>query len=1363
VPADAAAIDPQARLTVEAAADALAAASPDAPRSTTALYVGAMYHEYLDLQSGVGRGSLPPRAVVGCGAAFLVGRAARALALGGPAASVDTACSSSAVALDAARAAVRNGAARGAVAVGVNACLRPHTAAAVCALAALSSAGRCSALDAGADGYGRGEGAVALVVAHAGARAPLASLTSTAVNVASLSAALTAPSGPAQAALLDAVMAGSGGVAASSLALHGTGTPLGDPIEVAAAKALSIASSNLRLSAPKAGLGHTEGAAGGAGALAAAAASRLAPAPPVARLRSLNPHVADALSRWIDGAAIGRAAGCPATGGLAVASAFGMSGVNAATALAPPPDALAVPTPPFLPWVHRRAYALPRDFAPAAVGRAAGRAAWFAPRRADAALAALAAAAGAGGAPALALEAAYGAAATLTDSTNVFLARVAAAAGARGAPAAVAVDAATGAVRAWLDGGSEPALTAIVVAVREAGAGRPRRRCALAPRSRTRPTASTLAVLAPADDGNSFVVHPGAWTASIALAGLATGRGLLAAAGAARANSGRARWAAAAPAAARAGAACLLAPNLVASAPFRDPVAAAAGACRFVVEWRVGTPAAEARRSARPSRPHRLVPSIVATAARLAAAAPASGRSTIALRTRGAAPAPAPGGARGRAGAAAAAALVRCLPYELASLDGFVVDGDLWGGGGEEGRYGGGDDAAVAGRAARVPRLAYAPPAAARAFCAPSSITITGGGGGLGALAGAAAAAGGAARVEMLARSARSAAPALLAWSPVPVSAAAADVARQADVADAASRSLAYPARPGGLVHSAGSPGAGALAALAPAATRSAVAPKAVALAALLAASAAAPLASVACFSSVSAVAGFGGHAPYAAANAAADSLAATTADAGVPVCSLQWGAWAGVGMAASRVRERDAAALVPAVGARALEGALAAAAAGVSPAVVGFAPRAYWQRLADGAGRAWPLVEEEVVAAAQAVDAQAAPAAAPTPTITTLDRVLAFIADAVADLTGAPPSPDAPLADSGVDSLAAIELRRRLAAAFGVDAPSAASPGVSAARLAADVVAASAGASARAAPPASSAWIAPATTTPLMRLFCLPYAGGVSEAVFGGWGRLLPPAVAVCPVELPGRGRRARDAPPADLRSLAAQLVAGLDLDAGPYALFGACLGAVLAYEVAAEAARVGARPPLALFVAAAAPPHLYAPAVARLYLPPGMAAPADAKALAADAAARLRAWKSLPKALVLSVFKAGNFAGVADMETDPRLYDRVAPVGVADILLAVTYDAPPPSRPALTCPILALDGVRDGTIARGAMLEWGRYAGGGGGGSFERVGIEGDHYFTATLARAVTALVGARLLDAADALPGGLRGAGHSWLGGA
>ena len=75
----------------------------------------------------------------------------------------------------------------------------------------------------------------------------------------------------------------------------------------------------------------------------------------------------------------------------------------------------------------------------------------------------------------------------------------------------------------------------------------------------------------------------------------------------------------------------------------------------------------------------------------------------------------------------------------------------------------------------------------------------------------------------------------------------------------------------------------------------------------------------------------------------------------------------------------------------------------------------------------------------------------------------------------------------------------------------------------------------------------------------------------------------------------------------------------------------------------------------------------------------------------------------------------------------------------------------------------MRDGTIARGAMLEWGRYAGGGGGGSFERVGIEGDHYFTATLARAVTALVGARLLDAADALPGGLRGAGHSWLGGA
>ena len=85
------------------------------------------------------------------------------------------------------------------------------------------------------------------------------------------------------------------------------------------------------------------------------------------------------------------------------------------------------------------------------------------------------------------------------------------------------------------------------------------------------------------------------------------------------------------------------------------------------------------------------------------------------------------------------------------------------------------------------------------------------------------------------------------------------------------------------------------------------------------------------------------------------------------------------------------------------------------------------------------------------------------------------------------------------------------------------------------------------------------------------------------------------------------------------------------PYALFGTCLGAIVAYELAQHAQQAGLPPPVALFAAAVSPPHLYAEAVAQLYAAPGSSA-AGAEMMA-DVLGKLQDWQSLPKDLIMQV----------------------------------------------------------------------------------------------------------------------------------
>jgi hypothetical protein len=167
--------------------------------------------------------------------------------LQGPSVSIDTACSSSLVGAHLACTSFLPGGCSRSLATGVNLTIRAETTAVLSKAGMLTVDGRCKTLDASADGYMRGEACVVHLLeaapadgGAAGFPAAAAVILGTAVNQDGRSSSLTAPNGPSQQAVVRAALAWNG-VAAGDvgvLEMHGTGTALGDPIEVGAAFAV---------------------------------------------------------------------------------------------------------------------------------------------------------------------------------------------------------------------------------------------------------------------------------------------------------------------------------------------------------------------------------------------------------------------------------------------------------------------------------------------------------------------------------------------------------------------------------------------------------------------------------------------------------------------------------------------------------------------------------------------------------------------------------------------------------------------------------------------------------------------------------------------------------------------------------------------------------------------------------------------------------------------------------------------------------------------------------------------------------------------------------------------------------------------
>lgn len=341
-PREAESIDPQQRILLETTWAALESANiaPDAlTGSSTGVFIGISANDYFCLRSKATY-TWDAYAATGGALSIAANRISYCLGLQGPSMAIDTACSSSLVTVHEASRSLGDGETHLAIAGGVNLVLSADYGAILTQAQMLSPSGRCRTFDDEANGYVRGEGCGVVVLKRLkdalrdGDRV-LAVIRGSAVNQDGFSNGLTAPNGLAQQRVIRNALrrAGFPGATIGYVETHGTGTPLGDPIEVRSLRAVlddvDGASSLCWLGAAKTNIGHLESAAGIAGLIKAILVLHHGVIPANRNFQTLNRHIDLADSRlrlptantvWPDVVSYPRRAGV---------SSFGFGGTNA--------------------------------------------------------------------------------------------------------------------------------------------------------------------------------------------------------------------------------------------------------------------------------------------------------------------------------------------------------------------------------------------------------------------------------------------------------------------------------------------------------------------------------------------------------------------------------------------------------------------------------------------------------------------------------------------------------------------------------------------------------------------------------------------------------------------------------------------------------------------------------------------------------------------------------------------------------------------------------------------------------------------------------------------------------------------------
>lgn len=211
------------------------------------------------------------------------------------------------------------------------------------------------------------------------------------------------------------------------------------------------------------------------------------------------------------------------------------------------------------------------------------------------------------------------------------------------------------------------------------------------------------------------------------------------------------------------------------------------------------------------------------------------------------------------------------------------------------------------------------------------------------------------------------------------------------------------------------------------------------------------------------------------------------------------------------------------------------------------------------------------------------------------------------------------------------------------------------------------------------------------LRLFCFPYAGGRAQ-IFSTWSDALPDHIEVCPVELPGRGRRWGETPFIELSPLIEAIASSIaPLLNRPYAFFGHSIGALIAFELARFLRQQNASEPVYLFVSSRRAPQL------QDFDPPSHTLPDD------ELIRKLNWLKGTPQ----------------DALNDPELMQLWLPVLRADLAVSETYTYIP--QMPLSCPIIAFGGRQDPAIRRGGLRQWREQTTG----RFAKHLFRGNHFF--------------------------------------
>eukprot|EP00889_Picochlorum_renovo_P005162 jgi/Picre1/32192/NNA_007538.t1 len=497
-------------------------------------------------------------------------------------------------------------------------------------------------------------------------------------------------------------------------------------------------------------------------------------------------------------------------------------------------------------------------------------------------------------------------------------------------------------------------------------------------------------------------------------------------------------------------------------------------------------------------------------------------------------------------------------------------------------------------------------------------------------------------------------------------------------------------------------------------------------------------------FSSISAFLGNKNHASYSAANSAMDNIAIRLRVEGLSCTSTQWGAWGSIGMAAKfAASDEEAKSLVYMV-----------------------ATQSYWKNIKMLIGSnlsnqlediyeelqtITPVLEYEPNLEENGSKAKSNALRGKSVDQGSIDRILQSV------LQIDRPDPSTPLGEQGLESLSSLDLKAKIDDLMGTST-------VESYELITHTPASlmdlllhdGGGAHNTLAEAEKNAVNAPvAASRAKMRLFCLPWAGGVAENLFAHWNQIFPSCIDVYPVQIPGRGRRSNEEPIDSLPALSEHLIETLPLDEMPYAIFGTCLGAIIGYDMIQRLQKCGRKMPLLFIPAAVSPPDKYASVIMQIYNPKRNHLFGNFRVIKDEVIAHLRDWRSLPKENVLHAFEAGHFAGIEEMKQSKDLYDLVAPMAVNDIMMAVQYEYSVENTP-LSCPILAFDGAKDNTIPKGYMKGWTRHTQS----SFERIVIDSNHYFVASEYLQVASKAAAACLEALEH-ENPILSSRHSWIG--